>query len=123
MNVQLVNVISDITGDDDSDPGAAYIELQKCTAIQNDEASIRLDRTKASSLSPNSKSFFQTGEFKFGLHLSLSYTIYIIAWPVTIFICHQAMNVTFKSWKFLVKVTRKLEVIHDGFVETFPRDK
>ncbi len=116
-------VISDIIGDDDSDPGATCIELQECTAIQNEEAPIRLDRTEASLFFPNSKSLIQTGEFKFRPHLPLSYTIYIIAWPVTIFICHQAMNVTFKSWKFLIEVSRKFEVVHDGFVEAFTRDE
>lgn len=116
-------VISDIIGDDDSDPGATCIELQECTAIQNKEAFISLDRTEVLVLFPNSKSLVQTGGFKLGPHLPLSYTVYIIAWPVTIFICHQTMNITFKSWKFLIKVTRKFEVVHDGFVEAFTRDE
>ncbi|MDO9447006.1 MAG: hypothetical protein Q7J20_03740, partial [Candidatus Nitrotoga sp.] len=34
MNVQLANVISDIIGDNDSDPGATCIEFQECTAIR-----------------------------------------------------------------------------------------
>ncbi|RFC34761.1 MAG: hypothetical protein DID90_2727554741 [Candidatus Nitrotoga sp. LAW] len=40
MNVQLSNVISDIIGDDDSDPGVTHIKFQKCTTIQSEEALI-----------------------------------------------------------------------------------